>query len=162
MAKSIHEQIISGNGEIQLDGKIRNFTLPIILTGIDENWLQDAKKLIHWFNNCIDEKHPDGILLNIFHQAFGQARVNWSAEVKRQAKALAKEKEITEGEAFMQLANDCAIEWIPPVQGLPKTTNKEKVAQDTASLIFSLMEKGHTLDELKTKTPKELEELASK
>lgn len=109
MSKSIHQQIIDGTGTISFEGTERDFNLPECMTMVKDH-LQDEDALVRIYKDS-------GILLNVFHQAFGQMRVNWSADVKRQAKL--------EGNDFKTLKADCSINWVPPVQGLPKTKSSE-------------------------------------
>jgi len=123
MSKNIHKQIIDGEGTISLEGEELSFTFPDCLTGA-KDFLQDEDKLVEYFKNFKTEKYPNGILLNMFHQSFGQARVNWSADVKRQA--IIKEKDengkvIGKKNIFSSLSKDCSKSWIPPVQGLAKS-----------------------------------------
>ncbi len=133
MSKSIHQQIIDATGKITLEGEEIEFTLPHCMT-IAKDALQDANELVEIYKDA-------GILLNVFHQAFGQMRVNWSADVKKQA--IIKEKDETgkvigEENIFAALESDCSIEWIPPVQGIPKSKK-----QDLTGIIIKLVGLGY-------------------
>ena len=127
MAKSIHQQIIDGKGTISLKGIEREFDIPECMR-IAQDALQDEDTLIEVFKSFKGEGHPEGILLNVLHQALGQMRVNWSADVKGKAIEKIKNengKVMREVSHFATIATDCSYEWIPPVQGLPKVKAKD-------------------------------------